>query len=77
MYTCLMLNNHVLQRDSCVSLVAMSITWRFYENFSPKNYANGTIVGSVGIKGTYEILILGRALINYVTSVIVLCMMEC
>ena len=33
--------------------------------------------GSVGIYSTYEILILGRALINYVTSIIVLGEVEC
>ena len=30
----------------------------------------GSIVGSVGVYGTYDILIRGRALIKYVTSAI-------
>ena len=33
-------------------------------------------LGSVGIYGTYEILMLGHALINYVTFVIVIGMVE-
>ena len=47
--------------DACISNYAMIQSWK--ESFFQLN-------GSVGIYGTYEISILGRALIDYVTSAI-------